>query len=77
MIDVAQANMEGAFEGVRQLVAARPPGDVIEIWTSQARMQIQMLSQQSRELTCAWTKVAGESAQQLARGAGRAFSEAS
>jgi hypothetical protein len=51
MINMAQANTEAVFDFARQLASAKAPSDFGEVWTTLARKQFEMLSQQAKELT--------------------------
>ena len=77
MIDMARANIEGIFEFARQLTTAKSPPDMVELWTSHARRQFEMLSEQLSELTALGQKMASESADPIARTVGQAFKKAS
>ena len=77
MIDMAQANIEAAFEVARQLTSAKKPSDMIELGTSHARKQFEMLSEQTKELTALGQKLAGESVEPIARSVNQAFGKAS
>jgi phasin len=77
MIDMAQANIEAAFEAARQLTSAKTPSDMIESWTSHTRKQFEMLSEHTKELTALGQKMVGESAEPIARSVNQAFSKAS
>jgi hypothetical protein len=46
MIDMARVNTEGVFEFARQLATAKSPSEMVELWTSHARKQFEMLSEQ-------------------------------
>lgn len=48
MIDMAQASSEAAFEFARQLAGAKTLPDIMELWTSCAQKQFEMLSRQTR-----------------------------
>ena len=77
MIDMAQANTEGVFEFARQLATAKAPSDLVELWTSHARKQLEMLNEQIKELTAIGQKMASESAEPIARSVGQVFMKAS
>ncbi len=77
MIDIVQANSEAAFEFARQLAAAKTPSDIMELWTSHAQKQFEMLSEQTKELAAIGQKMASDSAQPIARGFGQALKKAS
>lgn len=77
MINMAQANTEAVFEFARQLASAKAPSDFAEVWTTHARKQYEMLSQQTKELTTLGQKMAGESGEPIARNVKQAFDKAS
>jgi phasin len=77
MIDVTRANAEACFDFARQLAAAKTPADIMELWTTHARKQFEMLSDQTKELTALGQKMAGESAELIARSVNQAFKKAS
>jgi phasin len=77
MIDMAQANTDAVFEVARQLATVKTPSDILELCTSHARRQFETLSEQTKELTALGQKLAGESAEPIARSFNQAFSKAS
>jgi phasin len=77
MIEMAQANAAAAFELARQLATVKAPSDIMELWTSHARKQFEMLGEQTRELTALGQKVASESTAPLARSFGQTFQKTS
>jgi phasin len=77
IIDMAHANTEAAFELFRQLATAKTPSDFMELWTSHTRKQFEMLSEQAKDLTALGQKMAGESAEPIARNVNQAFKKAS
>ena len=68
MIDMAHANMEALFGFARQLATAKAPSEIMELWTAHARKQYETLTEQTKELTALGQKMAGESAEPIARG---------
>ena len=77
IINMAQANIEAGFELARQLAAAKQPSDVVELWTGHARKQFEMLNEQIKELTSLGQKMAGKSAEPIARSVSQVFKKAS
>jgi len=76
MIDLAQANTEAIFALSRELATAKSPSDLVQHWTSHARKQFEMLSQQTKELAALGQKVAGASAEPITRSFNQAFKKA-
>ena len=77
MINMAQANTEAVFEFARQLANAKAPSDLAEVWTAHARKQFEMLSEQTKELAALGQRMAGESAEPIARNVKQTFDKAS
>jgi phasin len=77
IINKAQANIEASFDFARQLAAAKQPSDIVELWTGHAQKQFEMLNEQIKELTSLGQKMAGESAEPLARSVNKVFKKAS
>jgi len=77
MIDAARANADAIFEFAHQIATAKSPSDFAGLWTSHARRQFELLSEQSKELTALGQKIAGESAEPIARSVNQAFKKAS
>ena len=77
IIDMAQANVEAVFEVARQLATATTAADMIELSTTHAHKQFEILSEQTKELTALGQRLAGESVEPIARSITQAFSKAS
>ena len=77
MIDMAWANTKGVFEFARQLATSKSPSEMVELWTSHARKQFEILNDSSVELTALGQKMASESADPIARSVGQVFKKAS
>jgi len=77
MIDMAQANAIGVFQFARQLASAKSSSDLVELWSAHAQKQFAMLSEQFKEMTALGQKIAGESAEPIARSVTQAFKKAS
>lgn len=77
MIEMAQANADAAFELARDLATAKAPSDLAAVWTAYSGRQFQMLTEQTKELAALGQKMAGESAEPIARTAKQVFDRAS
>lgn len=77
IIDLASANAEAVFEFARQLATAKTPPDIMDLWTSHAKKQFEMLSEQTKELTALGQKIAGDSAAPIVHTVNQAFKKAS
>lgn len=51
LIDMAQANTQAAFDFAREVAEAKGPSDFVQVWTSNATKQFDMLTKQASELT--------------------------
>jgi hypothetical protein len=77
MIDMARANVEAVLDLSQQIATAKAPSDVVELWTTHAHKQFEMLSEQSKELATLAHKMAGESAETITRSVNQVFQKAS
>jgi len=62
LIEMAHANVESAFEFARQAVAARTPGDIVNLWGTHIPSQLQRLTQQASALAELGQKLASRTA---------------
>jgi phasin len=65
LLDIAQANMNAAFDFARQLARATSPSEFFELSTAQVRKQVETLTKQTRDLTQLAQKVTTQAAQPL------------
>jgi phasin len=72
-LEIARANSMAAFDCAQQLMSAKSPSEMIEIWTAQARKQFEMLTEQTKELTALGQKMTSNATQPLARGMNSPF----
>jgi hypothetical protein len=77
MIEMAQVNADAAFELARDLATAKGPSDLAAVWTAYSGRQFQMLTEQTKELAALGQKMAGESAEPIARTVKQAVDKAS
>ena len=66
-VEFAQLNSDAAFEHARQLMSAKTPSELLELWATYARKQFEVLSEQTKELATLGQKVATETAEPLAK----------
>jgi phasin len=69
LIDIAQEHMQATFDFARDVTSVGTPADMVELWSSYARKQFEMLSSQSRELTDLSHSLAADAAQPMKRAA--------
>jgi hypothetical protein len=62
MLEMMRANAEAFFNFAEELVTARDPSKLTEIWTTYAQTQMQMLTKNGQDLTSLGQKVATTSA---------------
>ena len=65
LLDIAQANMNAAFDFARQLTRVTSPSEFFELSTAQVRKQVETLTKQTRDLTQLAQKVTTQAAQPL------------
>jgi phasin len=66
-VEFAQLNSDAAFEHAKQLMGAKSPAEMLELWSTYLRKQFEVLSDQSRELASLGQRVATETAEPLAK----------
>jgi phasin len=72
LMDIAQDNVNAAFDFARQLSHVKSPSAVLELSAEHARKQFQNLTAQAQELTGLTQKAMTEAAQSLQTGVARA-----
>jgi phasin family protein len=77
MIDMAHANMEAFFGFARQLVTAKAPSDIMELWTAHARKQFETLTEQTKDLSALGQKIGKESIEPIAHSVNQVLKKAS
>jgi len=75
-IEFAQVNSDAAFDYAKQLISAKSPSEVLELWTTHARKQFEALTEQTKELAILGQRVTTEAAEPLSSGVTKAFSQA-
>jgi hypothetical protein len=58
LMDMAEANMQAAFDFAREVAAARGPSDLVQAWTNNATKQFDRLTKQAGELTAVYQSFA-------------------
>jgi hypothetical protein len=51
LIEMAQANTVAAFDFAREVAEAKAPSDLVQVWTTHATKQFDMLTKQASKLT--------------------------
>jgi len=75
-IEFAQLNSDAAFDYAKQLMSAKSPSEMLELWTTHARKQFDVLTEQTKELAMLGQRVATETTEPLSRGVTKAFNQA-
>jgi len=65
LLDIAQKNMNAAFDLARQLTRVKSPTDFLELSTAHVRKQFETFSGQTQQLTTLAQKVTTDAAQPL------------
>jgi phasin len=63
LLEMAQANMNAAFDCARQLARVKSPSEFFELSTAHARKQFETLTEQTQRLTTLGQKAATDAAQ--------------
>jgi phasin len=74
LLDIAQANMNAAFDFARQLTRVTSPSEFFELSTAYVRNQVERLTGQAQDLTHLAEKVTTQAAQPL-QAVARTFSQ--
>jgi phasin family protein len=77
MMEMARANANATFDMMREMMAARSLPELMELSTTHARRQLEMVNQQMKELSDLTRKVATETAAPLRSGMTESFRVAS
>ena len=68
LLEIAQENMNAAFDFARQLTSVKSPSEFIELSTAHARKQFEAFTEQTQRLTTLAQKVTADAAQPLQSG---------
>jgi hypothetical protein len=74
-LEMAQANINSAFECAQELLGVTSPSEFIEVTTKHARQQVQAMTEQTRELSALAQKAATNGIGPLTIGLAGAFRE--
>ncbi len=76
LIEAGRTNLKAAFDYATELLSAKSPSEAIELSTTQLRGQLEVLSEQSRELSTLAQKIATETAEPIREGVNKALTRA-
>src|ERR1700693_6307168 len=75
MLEIVQANADATFDYARQLLDAKSPSEVIEIFTAHGQTAFEVMTQKKRELATIDQKEATEPAAPLTSGVAKPFNK--
>jgi hypothetical protein len=75
-LEFAKVNSDTAFDYARQLMSAKTPSEMLELWTTHARKQFEVLREQTKQLSILGQRVVTETAEPLTGGTTKAFNQA-
>ena len=75
VIEAARVNSNAAFDFAGELMAAKTLSEMVELSSTHARKQFEVLTQQSKELSALAQKVATETAEPIKSGVSKALSK--
>jgi phasin len=75
-LEFAKVNSDTAFDYAQQLMSAKTPSEMLELWTTHARKQFEVLTEQTKQLSMLGQRVVTETAEPLTSGTTKAFNQA-
>jgi len=75
LLEIAQENMNAAFDFARQLTRVKSPSEFLELSTAHARKQFEKYTEQTQRLTSLAQKVTTDAVQPLQAGAAKVFNK--
>ena len=75
-LEFAKVNSDTAFDYAQQLMSAKTPSEMLELWTAHARKQFEVLTEQTKQLSILGQRVVTETAEPLTSGKTKAFNQA-
>jgi phasin len=75
LLEIAQTNMNAAFDFARQLARVKSPSEFLELSTAHAHKQFGTFTEQARQLTSVAQKAATEAAQPFHAGIAKTFNK--
>jgi phasin len=76
LLEFAQTNLKVAFDFAQKLLAVKSPSEFMELSTEHARKQLEILTEQTKELAALGQKVTLATAEPLKTGVTKTFSHA-
>jgi phasin len=76
LLDIAKTNTNAGFDFAHSLIGVKSPSQVMELWTSFARSQMETLTGQTKQIAELGQKIAAETAEPIKTGATKLFQPA-
>jgi phasin len=76
LMEFMKANTTAGLDFAQQLLSIKSPAEAMELWTSHARKQAQVLAAQAKELSELTQKIAAETAEPIKASASKIFKPA-
>lgn len=76
LLDIAKTNTDAAFDFAQSLIGVKSASQLMELWTSFARSQVETLTGQTKQLAEMTQKIATETAEPIKAGASKLFKPA-
>jgi phasin len=76
LLEFAQTNLKVAFDFAQKLMGVKSPSEFMELSTEHARKQLEILTEQAKELAALGQKVTLATSEPLKTGVAKAFSHA-
>jgi phasin len=77
LLEIAQENMNAAFDFARQLTRVKSPSEFLELSAAHARKQFEKYTEQTQRLTSLAQKVTTDAAHPLQAGVAKVFNKSS
>jgi phasin len=75
-LEFAKVNSDSAFDYVQQLMSAKTPSEMLELWTAHARKQLEVLTEQTKKLSMLGQRGVTETIKNLNSGTTKAVNQA-
>jgi phasin len=73
VMDIVKTNTHASFDFAQELAGVKTPSQLMEVWTSHARKQVEAMTAQTRELAELAKKIATETAEPIKAAGSKMF----
>ena len=73
VMDIVKTNTHASFDFAQELAGVKSPSQLMEVWTSHARKQVEVMTAQTRELAELAKKIATETAEPIKAAGSKMF----